>query len=185
MPEGHNVEISHKLSEPKEDGQQSKARWEAIVEIIEVAVLAIVAIATAWSGYQAARWDGQQSVLYGHATADRFKADAASTRGGQELSADAAMFTAYLQARSAGDSKLETVYIRRFTPDYRSAFFAWLKTDPFTNPSAPAGPAYIREYRNPSMESANRLNTVASATFDKGTAVRDTADRYVRDTVLF
>ena len=185
MPEGHNVEISHKLSEQKDGEQQSKARWEAVAEIIEVAVLAIVAVATAWSGYQAARWDGQQSLLYGHATADRFKADAASTRGGQELSADAAMFTAYLQARSAGNSKLEMVYIRRFTPDYRPAFLAWLKTDPFTNPSAPAGPGYMPQYRNPSLQSADRLNALASATFDQGTAARDTADRYVRDTVLF
>jgi len=33
---------------------------------------------TAWSGYQAAKWDGQQSLLYGTASADRFQADAAS-----------------------------------------------------------------------------------------------------------
>ena len=81
-----NVEISHKLSEQEEEEKEKrKARWEVLVEIVEVAVLAIVAVATAWSGYQAARWDGQQSLLYGHATADRFKADAASTYGGQEL----------------------------------------------------------------------------------------------------
>lgn len=41
------------------------------------------------------------------------------------------------------------------------------------------------QYRNPSLQSANRLNALASATFDRGTAARDTADRYVRDTVLF
>lgn len=192
MPEGQNVEISHQLSERKEGEDEQKQgeerrkrRWETVVEIIEVAVLAIVAIATAWSGYQAARWDSQRSLLYGHATADRFQADAASTLAGQELSADAAMFTAYLQARAAGDSKLETVYIRRFTPDYRAAFLAWLRTDPFTNPSAPAGPGYMPQYRNPSLESADRLNALASATFDQGTAAGDTADRYVRDTVLF
>jgi hypothetical protein len=95
------------------------------------------------------------------------------------------MSTAYLQARSAGNSKLETVYIRRFTPDYRAAFLAWLKTDPFTNPSAPAGPGYMAQYRNPSLESANRLNALASATFDQGTTARETADRYVRGTVPF
>src|SRR5215831_2887898 len=107
MPEGHNVEISHKLSEKDEGGKEKrKERWEVVVEVVEVAVLAIVAIATAWSGYQAARWDSQRSVLYGNANADRFKADAASTLAGQELSADAAMFTAYLQAHSAGESKL-------------------------------------------------------------------------------
>ena len=109
----------------KEKEKKRKARWEVLVEIVEVAVLAIVAVATAWSGYQAARWDGQQSLLYGHASTDRFKADAASTYGGQELAADSAMFTAYLQARSAGDSKLEMLYVRRFTPDYRVAFVAW------------------------------------------------------------
>jgi hypothetical protein len=189
MPEEINVEFSHKLSEQEDEQEERqhkrKARWEVLIEIVEVAVLAIVAIATAWSGYQAARWDGQQSLLYGQATADRFKADAASTYGGQELSADSAMFTAYLQARSAGDSKLEMLYIRRFTPDYRVAFAAWLKTEPFTNPAAPPGPGYMPQYRNPSFESAARLNTLASATFDQGTAARDTAERYVRDTVLF
>ena len=188
MPEGMNVEFSHKLSEQeeKEKGKEKrKARWEVLVEIVEVAVLAIVAIATAWSGYQAARWDGQQSLLYGHATADRFKADAASTFGGQELAADSAMFTAYLQARSAGDSKLETLYVRRFTPDYRVAFVAWLKTDPFTNPTAPPGPGHMPQYRNPGFESAARLNALASATFNQGTAARETGERYVRDTVLF
>jgi hypothetical protein len=84
---------------------------------------------------------GRPAVAVIRASADRFRADAASTYGGQELSADSAMFTAYLQARSAGDRKLEAVYVRRCTPDYRAAFFAWLKTDPFTNPAAPAGPA--------------------------------------------
>ena len=148
-------------------------------------MLAIVAVATAWSGYAAARWDGQQSLLYGHATTDRFKADAASTYGGQELAADSAIFTAYLQARSAGDSKLETFYVRRFTSDYQVAFAAWLKTDPFTNHAAPAGPGLMPQYRNPSFESAARLNALASATFNQGSAARDTAERYVRDTVLF
>ena len=53
------------------------------LEIIEVVVLAIVAIATAWSGYQATKWDGQQLLVYGQASRDRFQADAASTYGGQ------------------------------------------------------------------------------------------------------
>lgn len=183
MPEGMNVEFSHKLSEQEEE-ERRKERWEALVEIIEVAVLALVAIATAWSGYQAAKWDGRQSLLYGRATADRFQADASATYGGQELSADASLFTAYLQAEAAGNGKLEQLYVRRFTPDFRSAFAAWLKTDPLTNPAAPPGPAYMPQYRNAHFEAADRLNALAQATFDDGTAAGDTAERYVRDTVL-
>jgi len=33
------------------------------IEILEVTVLALVAIAIAWSGYQATRWGGRQALL--------------------------------------------------------------------------------------------------------------------------
>ena len=148
-------------------------------------VLAVAAIATAWSGYQAARGDGRQSVLYGQSSRDRFQADAASTLGGQELVADSSMFNAWLQARGADDPRLQALFARRFTPEYRSAFQAWLKTRPFTNPAAPAGPAYMPQYRNRQLEEARRLNDRASAAFAEGTEARETADTYVRVTVLF
>jgi hypothetical protein len=41
------------------------------------------------------------------------------------------------------------------------------------------------QYRNPQLEEAERLNAEASETFDEGTEARETADRYVRVTVLF
>jgi hypothetical protein len=41
------------------------------------------------------------------------------------------------------------------------------------------------QYRNPQLEEAKRLNAQAAATFEEGTAARETADRYVRVTVLF
>jgi len=62
-------------------------------EIAEVVILALVAIATAWSGYQATQWGGRQATLYGQASTTRFAADASSTRGGQVLVADASFFT--------------------------------------------------------------------------------------------
>lgn len=69
--------------------------------------------------------------------------------------------------------------------DYRAAYQAWLKTDPFTNPAAPTGPALMSSYHNPNQDKANRLNALAAATFDHGTRARDTAEKYVRNTVLF
>jgi hypothetical protein len=186
VPESMNLEVAHKLGEHEHKDETSRhERWEAVVEVIEVIVLAIVAVATAWTGYQATKWDGRQSFLYGKASADRFEADAASTYGGQELSADVGMFNGWLQAHAAGDAKLELQYVRRFTPDYATAFNAWLKTDPFTNSKAPSGPGAMPQYHNPYFSKATGLNNLASSTFDAGTAARDTADKYVRDTVLF
>jgi hypothetical protein len=184
MPEGMNVHVAHKLSE-REREERAKRRWQEVVEILEVLVLAIAAVATAWSGYQAARGDGHQSVLYAESSRARFQADAASTLGGQQLAADASMFTAWLQARAAGDAKLQAALVRRFTPEYRGAFEAWLKTQPFTDPAAPPGPGYMPQYRNPQLVKAEQLNAQASHDFEEGTATRETADRYVRVTVLF
>jgi len=155
------------------------------IEIVEVAVLALVAIATAWSGYQATQWGGRQALLYGQASTTRFAADAASTRGGQFLVADSSMFTAWLQARATGDTQLQAVLVRRFSPEYRVAFGAWLRTDPFTDPSAPAGPGYMPGFSQPDLELAKGLNDQASALFAEGTVARETANKYVRDTVLF
>ena len=57
MPEQMNVEVAHKLSE-REQAAREKRRWEEALEILEVLLLAAAAIATAWSGYQAAKGDG-------------------------------------------------------------------------------------------------------------------------------
>ncbi len=183
MPENLTAEISHKLGETEQ--QRKHERWETLIEVIEVLVLAVVAVATAWTGFQATKWDGRQAYLYGRASSYRFEADAASTYGGQELSADAGIFTAWLEAHSAGNTKLQTQYERRFTPDFATAFDAWLATDPFTNAKAPPGPSAMPQYRNPYFAKATALNNKAAAAFDEGTDARETGDKYVRDTVLF
>src|SRR5262249_57891819 len=67
MHGSHNVELSHKFVEHDQETRRPKRWSERVIEIVEVAVLATVAIATAWSGYQAARWDGHQAFLYGQA----------------------------------------------------------------------------------------------------------------------
>ncbi len=185
MAEGMNVEAAHKLSHAHHDGPGDKRRWEAAIEIVEVLFLAVIAIVTAWSGYQAAQWDGQQGLKYGIASRERFEADAASTLGGQQIVADSAGFTAWLQAKDAGNKSLQRILVRRFTPDYRVAFADWLKTDPLNNPAAPPGPAYMPSFKNPNLEEAKRLNAQASVSFEEGTSSRETAEKYVRATVFF
>ena len=139
---------------------------------------------TAWSGYQATQWGGRQTVLYGQASSTRFQADALSTLGGQQLVADSSMFTAWLVARRSGDTELQGQLVRRFSADYALAFQEWLKTDPFNDPTAPAGPGYMPGFSNPNMAAATKLNAQASDMFAEGTVARETANKYVRDTVL-
>jgi hypothetical protein len=179
MPEagGANIEIAKHLSE------HEKSSEHVILEIVEALVLAIVAIATAWSGYQAALWTGHQSELYGQASKLRVQAEGAATYANQERLYNAATVVEWLKAEAHGDKKLTDLFQRRFLPEFRPAFEAWKKTDPLNNPSAPAGPQLMTEYRSSKTEEAARLNNQATQVFDEGTRGREYADQYVRATV--
>jgi hypothetical protein len=153
MPEDMNLEVAHKLTEREEAVRESR-RGEEVIEIVGVLLLAVAAVATAWGGFQAAKGDGRQSILYAEAGVDRVQATTVAIAGEQRLASDAATFNQWLVAKSTNDAQLQAMLVRRFSPEYRTAFDAWLKTAPFTTPSAPPGPAYMSEYHNPQLEQA-------------------------------
>ena len=184
MSEDMNVEAAYSLGE-RGAAEKQRRRPREVSEIFEVIILAIVAVATAWSGYQAAKWDGREAFLYGESTRIRVEASEAAKLGGQQRLADISTFNTWIVAHAEGKDEIGDLYVERFSPEYRVAFDAWLATEPFTNPDAPPGPSFMPEYHNPQTEHAAELNKEASATFDEGTHARETAERYVRQTVLF
>jgi hypothetical protein len=155
-----------------------------LIEILEAVVLAFVAVATAWSGYQAAIWDGRQAHLYGLSSKYRLVATQSSSLAGQERLFDTTTFSFWLQAHASGNRTEQRAFEARFRPEFRPAFAAWLKTEPFTNGDAPAGPLLMPEYVNTASHRAAAYEARASSAFDAGTAARRNGDRYVRATVL-
>ena len=184
MAEDMNLEVAHKLTE-REQPIEGNRRWEDVIEILGVLMLAVAAVATAWGSFQAAKGDGRQSILYAEAGVDRVQATTVAIAGQQRLASDASTFNQWLAAKRTNDAQLQAMLVRRFSPEYRTAFDAWLKTAPFTTPSAPPGPAYMPEYRNPQLEQAKHLNEEAAATEAEGTHARETAEKYIGATVLF
>jgi hypothetical protein len=185
MPEDLNVEIAGGLAEVGNPHEQpEKLRWERFVEISEAVVLALVAVATAWSGYQAARWDGRQAERYGAASAIRIQADEKLTLGGQQKLLDVATFNTWIQAKKDGNDALASLYVRRFSPEFKAAFDAWIATHPFSNPDAPPGPSFMPQYSNPQIDEGDALNDEGTATFDEGTQARAVSDDYIRTTVV-
>jgi hypothetical protein len=183
MPEpgGSNIEVAQILSEHK--GSREPV-GHALFEIIEALVLAIVAISTAWSGYQAELWAGHQSELYGQASKLRVEAEGAAVYATRERLYNAATVVEWLKAEAHSDKKLADFLERRFLPEFRPAFESWKKTDPLNNPTAPVGPQFMAEYRSSKMVEAKRLNDQATEVFEQGTRARQRSDRYVRATVL-
>src|SRR5277367_1369893 len=177
---GSNIEVAQLLGERK---QSPQSVGHEMLEIAEAVVLALVAIATAWSGYQAALWTGHQSEFYGQASKLRVEAEGAATYGNQERLYNASTVVEWLKAEAHGDQKLAGLFERRFLPEFRPAFEAWKKTDPVNNPNALAGPQLMAEYRNSKTEEAAKLNDQATEVFEQGTRARQHSDEYVRLTV--
>lgn len=185
MPEDLNAEIAGALADAGDTSSESTGSpWERRVEILEAVVLAVVAVATAWSGYQAARWDGRQAELYASASTTRVEADQKLTLGGQQKLLDVTTFNTWIEAKADQRPDLAALYERRFSPEFKVAFDAWIAADPFTNPDVPPGPSFMPEYVNPQIEQGEQLNIQATAEFDEGTHARGIADDYIRTTVV-
>ena len=144
----------------------------------------MVAVATAWSGYQATRWAGEQSTLYAQASALRVVATRDSTLAGQLKLYDFIAVNNWLTAYTQGNTKLANIFERRFSAQLRPAFEAWLATNPFNNPNAPPGPLFMPQYKVSLEATANQLDIQAANTFARGQAAKEQGDAYVLNTVF-
>ena len=187
MPEagGANIEVAHHLHEGQvHESPHALSRVHQLLEAVEVTILALVAIATAWSGYQAARWDSLQAMLYGRSSRLRVEGQALDLQANQERAYDGATVNEWLKSEARGETKLAAMFERRLLPEFRPAFESWKKTDPLNNPNAPAGPMLMPEYHSTRADQAAQKNQEATELFDQGTHARDNADDYVRLTVI-
>jgi len=186
MPEAGEatIEFAHKLCETNDDKKPQSSRTEFAIEILEALILALVAVSTAYSGFQAAQWDGHQAELYAEANALYIKANGLVTTNGQEAIYNSNTLNAWLNAKMQGEQEIVDFYGRRFLPEFKPAFDAWIKLDPINNTSAPPGPIFMPQYHSSKLEEANELTAEAAAKFEEGTEARATADDYIRSTVF-
>jgi hypothetical protein len=172
----------HELAE--EHGAPTSHR-ERVLELSAVLLLSMTAVATAWSGYQAARWSGDQSASYAQASTARIDSERMSTHAGQERIDDLLNFNGWLNAHAAGRSDLERIYRDRFRPEFEPAFLAWIAQNPFTNRSAAPSPLYLPQYHPRALDHSRALDAKANGLYQEGTDAKRNDDRYILSTVFF
>jgi hypothetical protein len=182
LPHVHS-HVPHELTEV--EGGRPTSRRERILEFAAVLLLSLTALATAWSGYQAAHWSGEQSKAYAQASADRIKAQHLSTHAGQVRISDLLYFNNWLNARFNGQRGLAQIYEHRFRPGFTPVFRAWLAQRPFTNPDAVSGPLYMPQYHLEGLGLAAEEDHKADDHFDEGTEAKSYDDDYILSTVFF
>jgi hypothetical protein len=164
--------------------QAQRLRRERAFEVASAIALALVAVATAWSGYQATRWTDAQSARYAQASAERVEATRDSTLAGQLRLYDLVLVNNWLNAYASGDAALQDEFRRRFRPEFQPVFDAWLAMDPFHNPDAPPGPLFMPQYPDSLPDASNQLEADASQLFSDGQAAAEQSGAYVLNTVF-
>ena len=169
--------------EPAKRGRLDRLHIHA--ELLATVLLAIAAVATAWSSYQSARWSGVQAIDFSKANASRVESTRAETQTGQETEVDVLTFTQWVNAYAAKDTKLSRFYFDRFRKEFKPAVHAWLRTDPLHNPRAPPTPFAMPAYNLASKGEAARLLAEAEAGTAEARQSNQRSDNYVLAVVLF
>ena len=174
----HNKE-SDEQAPPTGGGRHSR-----IVQIGEAVLLSLVTIAAAWSGYAAAKWGSESRIEFARSATLRNLASRADLSALSTRNFDSSTFNAWFTAFTLNDPQKQAVAERRFRPEFRVAFDAWMATDPLRNPGAAPGPTYMPEYRLADQAKVEALDREAEAASAEGNHAAVVGDEYIRITVF-
>ena len=160
-----------------DDGAEGKG-GRSLRETVTVVLLAVTAVLTAWSGFEASKWGGEMSIAFSRASTQRIEASTQRAHADTARSIDLQVFSLWLEAYATGDTELEEFTRARFTDHFRPAFDEWLASRPLQNPAAAPSPFALDAYVPPGEVEAAALFAQALVNNQRG-------DNYTLTTVLF
>jgi hypothetical protein len=182
-----------------EDGATTN-RQSSRHEVVFALVLAVTAVATAWSGFQSAKWGGVQANAYALAGANRVESTRFASEADDLRTIDVIVFTDWIIALNAevladpgahpngayepregtGSGFLHS----RFRDEFVPAFDAWIELAPLVDPDAPSSPFAMPEYQLADQVEADRLLVAAEAGSAEARTANQRSDNYVLVSVM-
>ena len=154
--------------------------WQRASEIVGVFLLSVVAVLTAWCGFQASKWGGEMSIAFSEASAARIQAANAESEARSARAFDLTIYAAYVQAQGDGNEELAEYIRDRFTPEFAIAYDAWVDGGEVEN-----GPFARAEYVPEGTLEAEELSALADERFADALENNQRGDDYSLLTVLF
>jgi hypothetical protein len=164
------------------EGAPARKDW---VEIVATVLLALAAVATAWSSYQANRWNGETTKATSRVNALRIDAASAQGLAQAQTQVDIGLFIQWVNAEAVDDRELADFYRERFRPEFQPAFDAWLATDPLVDAEAPPTPFAMDEYQLQAGAEAEQLDAEEETAVAMVRRNIQRATNYVLGVVLF
>ena len=155
------------------------------LELVAALLLALATVATAWSGYQSTRWNGEQSKAAARANALRIDSAKAAGLANTQTEVDVGTFMQWVDAYAQKQTELADFYFARFRKEFKPAVEAWIATRPLKNPKAPLTPFAMPQYRLAARAEAESLDAEAEAYAAQARRNIQRASNYVLGVVLF
>src|SRR5262245_21180915 len=131
------------------------------LELMATLLLALAAVATAWSSYQSNRWTAEYRKASGHTNALMIEAARAPGLSQAQTQIDVATFIQWVDAFALRRTELQDFYFKRFRKEFKPAVVAWIATRPLTNPNAPLTPFAMPQYKLAAREVVRQLDADA------------------------
>jgi hypothetical protein len=160
-------------------------RFDRWVEFVSAIVLSLATVLTAWCGYQAAIWGGEQALASNAAAAARIHAAQLANQSMLRSSIQVGLFVEYASAISQENEALADFLYQRFPAELKTATDAWLATKPLTNPDAPLSPFDMAEYVLPERAEAQLQEELVIQKTEEASQADQHSDDYVLLTVIF
>ena len=155
------------------------------VDLAYATILGLAVVVSAWCGYQHELWGSLLTFELKQANTAHREFTTAELKERQSIIVDVVAFTGYLDAVSNHDQKLSEYYKKSFRPEMKTAFDAWIKTDPFNNTGSNT-PFDMPEYTLPlDSEKVNSFLQLADEKSQNADKFSTIASNYVFFTTIY
>ena len=154
-----------------------------LLEILAVALLGIATVGTAWCGFQAAQWNGEQADLAREAASQRLEASRLFGLATQAVAFDANMVAQYAQAVVDGNEDLQAFYrATLFRSEFLPVLDRWEAE--IADGGVPQRLLEDEEYLTAQLAPYEEATAAAADIDAEGQDAGENADDYVKITVL-
>ncbi|WP_232847664.1 hypothetical protein [Occultella kanbiaonis] len=159
---------------------KDEAEGKSAADILTVFLLSLIAVLTAWCGFESSKWGGEMSIAFSQASSARIQSTAAEAQANAARQYDLTVYTQWVLAVEAQDTDLQEFIEERFSPEFAVAFDAW-----DAGGREALGPFTVPEYVPPGTLESVALADRADAKFEEALDYNQRGDDYTLLTVLF
>ena len=153
-------------------------------EPVALLLLSLATVGTAWCSFQAAAWGGAAQGAMNLSTASSRRSAVCQLQSYQMALVDVLLFSQHFNARASSNETLARFYADRFRGEAKTAFEAWMATQPFENPGAPPHPFVTNLYQPRLLEEARLADAEGQRHWQQAGEAGRTSRGYVLITVV-